>query len=163
MAEIVDASGRTDDVLDILTNVCAYGHYSRPTLFAAYEKTLIDKCALGKTVRRVVYAPELYRCLRLQQFPEALFDSERKFPEKIRRRFQANRLSARKLFAEEPTRIGRGHFISRWPEPAPLYCPFQPSPFEIPKSPELRRVPLSRAITFTRRTRGSEDAGCSHA
>jgi hypothetical protein len=39
--------------------------------------------------------------------------NERFFQKKIGLRFQANRLSARKLFAEELTRIGRGHFISR--------------------------------------------------
>lgn len=76
MPEIVDVIGRTDQKLDILVDVCAYGHYSQPVLFKNYVGTIQNKLDAGCNIRMIVYSPAVYKELRHQQFPEDGFKDE---------------------------------------------------------------------------------------
>jgi hypothetical protein len=76
MSEIVDVVANTDDKLDIMCDVAAYGHYSQPVLFANYRRHIQDKRDAGHVVRLVIYTTDMYENVFRDQFPTLKFEHE---------------------------------------------------------------------------------------
>jgi hypothetical protein len=77
MAEIVEVVQRKGVNLDILVDIAAYGHYTRPKLFDKYLNALCDKRAAGCQVRMLVYSRDIYRKLAAEQLPKDNFPKEK--------------------------------------------------------------------------------------
>jgi hypothetical protein len=90
MPEIIDVIKRTDSTLDIMADVCAFGHYSQPILFQEYKNKIVELANKKKlTVRMLIYNSDIELAIRKNQFPQNKFDQE-KSSERYDRFYGAN-------------------------------------------------------------------------